>query len=48
LKVFFCEQAPLHPDAKNKGSTPPIQIMGQWMVFLDEANAITVQRYVVP
>jgi hypothetical protein len=47
--IFFCsEQAPPHPDAKNKDSTPPIQIMGPWVVFLDKANAITVQRYVVP
>ena len=48
FNFFFCEQVPPHHDAKNKGSTPPIQIMGPWMVFLDKANAITVQRYVVP
>ena len=25
-----------------------MKIMGPWMVFLDKANAIIVQRYVVP
>ena len=25
-----------------------MQIMGPWMLFLDKANAIIVQRYVVP
>ena len=48
LKFSVCEQAPPHPDAKTKGRTPPIQIMGPWMAFIDKANAITVQRYVVP
>ena len=48
FKISFCDQAPLLRDAKNKGSTPPIQIMGQWVVFIDKANTIIVQRYVVP
>ena len=25
-----------------------MQIMGPWMVFIDKANAIVVQRYIVP
>jgi hypothetical protein len=48
LKFSFCEQAPPHPDAKTKGKLQPIQIMGPWMAFIYKANAITVQRYVVP
>ena len=43
---IFLEQAPL-PETKNKGITPPLRIMDPWMVFIDKANAITVQRYVV-
>ena len=25
-----------------------MQIMGPWMIFIDKANAIVVQRYIVP
>ncbi len=35
-------------DARNKGYMPPLHAMGQWEVFLDKADAIHVQRYVVP
>ncbi len=48
LKFSFCDQAPPLLNAKHKGSAPPMQIMGQWMLFIDKANAIFVQRYVVP
>jgi len=35
-------------DAKNKEYMPPLHVMGPWEVFVDKANAIHVQRYVVP
>jgi len=48
LIFSFCDQEPLLFDAKHKGTAPPMKIMGPWMVFIDKANAIVVQRYIVP
>ncbi len=48
MKISFCVQEPPLFEAKYKGTAPPMQIMGPWMLFLDKANTIIVQRYVVP
>ena len=47
IEIILCVQEPRR-DARNKGYMPPLHVMGPWEVFLDKANAIHVQRYVVP